>query len=79
MLSLEDYDSIMLKLFNEKKFDAKSCLKTIFLNTKNIRLIQKDKNIIGLHSHSHPNQLHKLTFVKQKNEYIKNKENWLKF
>lgn len=74
MLSLEDYDSIMLKLFNEKKFDAKSCLKTIFLNTKNIRLIQKDKNIIGLHSHSHPNQLHKLTFVKQKNEYIKNKE-----
>ena len=30
MLSIEDYDSIMLKLFNEKKFDAKSTLKNIF-------------------------------------------------
>ena len=36
---------------------------------------KKIKNIIGPHSHSHPNEIHKLTFEKQKMNILKIKKN----
>ena len=74
-LSIAQYDFLMQKLFNEKKFDPQNCVKKIFMSKSDLLEMKNNDEIIGLHSHSHPNQMHKLTFDKQKKEFSINKEN----
>ena len=39
---------------------------------KSEKKIKNTGHIVGLHSHTHPTSLHKLSYNKQKNEYNKN-------
>ena len=79
LLSVKKYDSIMLEMFKEKNFNAKSNLNKIFINKKEIREVHKNNNIIGLHSHTHPNLIQKLTIKNQKKSILLIKKKYLEF
>ena len=62
----------MIKLFNKKKFTPKEYFHLLFMNKRNLKIIHKLGHIIGLHSHSHPIMLKKLSYKEQLKEYKKN-------
>ena len=62
----------MLLLFKEKKFNAKNFYKKIFFQKDDLQMLDNLQHLIGLHSHSHPTLLEKLSYKEQKNEYEKN-------
>ena len=48
--------------------------KNIYINKKNLQILSKDGNTIGLHSHTHPTNFDNLSYKKQLEELIKNKK-----
>ena len=62
----------MTKLFSKKNFVPKKYFHLLFMNKKHLKKIHKLGHIIGLHSHSHPNMLKKLSYKKQLKEYRQN-------
>ena len=66
------YKFIMSKLFNKKKFKPKKHFKNLFINISELKKIDKDGHIIGLHSHSHPTVIENLTYEDQFQEYSNN-------
>ena len=72
VLSTDDYNRIMKRMFIEKKFKPSSIKKLLFLKKKNIRSLVKNGHVIGLHSHTHPYRIENLKLKDQKKEYLKN-------
>lgn len=72
LLDVNSYQEIMFKLFKIYKFDYKFFLKALYMDKKNIKSLIKLKHTVGLHSHSHPTKIEKLSFKKQLDEYSKN-------
>lgn len=72
LLTKKEYNEVMKKLFVKKKFQPKKIYNKIFMNKKDIKKLIFEGHIIGLHSHTHPTNLEKLTIKEQKNEYNKN-------
>ncbi len=68
-LSKIRYSNIMKKLMLSKGFNYKNESKNLWMNEENIKLLNKEGHVIGLHSHSHPTQITKLSYSNQKNEY----------
>ncbi len=66
------YEKIMLLMFKEKKFNYKEHSKKLFFQDIDINTLNNLGHSIGLHSHSHPTKLEKLSYDEQKNEYEKN-------
>jgi len=62
----------MFKIFKEKNFEPKDYYKILFMNNKHIIKLKELGHLIGLHSHSHPTLLEKLSFEEQANEYSSN-------
>ena len=73
-LSKNEYENIMFRLFKKKKFNYKKILKKLFMNKKNLILLNKFGHEIGLHSNSHPTRMEILNKKKQTMEYLKNKK-----
>lgn len=71
-LSIEEYQSIMRKMFFEKNFNPKNVRKLVFFNQEDLLQLKKENHTIGLHSHSHPNQIQKLEKTQQFKEYREN-------
>lgn len=71
-LSKEEYHSIMIELFRMRSFDFNSVLSLLWMTSNEIKDLSKLGNIIGLHSHNHPTQIHKLKKKDQINEYETN-------
>ena len=71
-LSKSQYEEIMFLMFNEKKFNHKDFSKKLFFQKNDLQTLNNQGHIIGLHSHSHPTLLEKLSYDEQKNEYKKN-------
>jgi len=72
LLGEKKYEKIMFKMFKMKNFKPKKVYDSLFLNKKNLLEMKQLGHLIGLHSHSHPMIMEKLTYVDQKNEYKKN-------
>ena len=72
-LSIEEVKEIFKEMFLIKNFDYIKYSK-IFLNSKDIKKIYNSGHKIGLHSHSHPPSIGRLSFTKQYEEYSINKE-----
>ena len=72
LLNQNQYKDIMLKMFKEKKFDYKKYYKILFLDKFQTKKMQELGHVIGLHSHSHPTLMEKLSYNNQLNEYQKN-------
>ncbi|MDC6465760.1 polysaccharide deacetylase family protein [Pelagibacteraceae bacterium] len=72
LLDVKTYEKIMFKMFKSKNFKPKKSYDSLFLNKDNLLEIKKLGHLIGLHSHSHPMIMEKLTYTEQKQEYQKN-------
>ncbi len=70
-LTKSEYEKIMYLMIKEKNFDSKKFWSKLFF-TKNDLIKLKDLgHQIGLHTHSHPTLIEKLSFDDQKIEYEK--------
>lgn len=71
-LKNEEYNKIMKDMMDKKKFNPKKIKQKLWMNENCLKKINQDKNIIGLHSFSHPTKMSKLPYKEQFNEYSKN-------
>jgi peptidoglycan/xylan/chitin deacetylase (PgdA/CDA1 family) len=66
------YENIMIKLFKEKKFSPKKYFNNLFMKKEHLIKIYKSGHLIGLHSHTHPTVIKKLSYKSQLKEYKRN-------
>jgi|TARA_Y100000294_G_scaffold53838_1_gene50742 peptidoglycan/xylan/chitin deacetylase (PgdA/CDA1 family) len=72
ILNKDEYQKLMFKMFEQKKFDPKGLSDVLFISKSNLIQMKDLGHIIGLHSHSHPTTLEKLNYNEQLEEYTKN-------
>jgi len=70
-LKKNDYENIMLLMIEEKRFKYKQFFSKLFFSEKDLRNLNKLGHLIGLHSHSHPTLMEKLSYFEQEKEYQK--------
>ena len=73
-LGPEKYNSVMMGLMNERSFDIEKAKGFLWMTEDNIRTLNEEGHVIGLHSFSHPTQMSKLSASEQLAEYKKNLE-----
>lgn len=74
LLTKREYKSIMFKMFKIKNFNPKKYFKNLFMSKNDLKKINLQGHIVGLHSHSHPTLLENLTFKNQLKEYENNQK-----
>ncbi len=72
LLNRNEYKKIMFQMFEEKKFEFNKFFDILFINKKQIIQMHKLGHTIGLHSHTHPTLMEKLSFDEQLIEYQNN-------
>ena len=72
VLEKKEYDKILIKMMKIKKYNIKKNYKRLFMSKKQLSILVKNKNIIGLHSHHHFPNLKKINYLKQFKDYKKN-------
>ena len=72
LLTSEEYNSIMSKMMDEKEFEKKKINETLFINSKHLIKLKELGHVIGLHSHSHPTLIEKLSYNEQLDQYQTN-------
>ena len=77
ILEKKKFEKIMFKLMVKKKYNHYKVQKKLFMSKTDIKKLIRDKNIIGLHSETHPANIYKLTFSQQYRNY-KNNLNFFK-
>jgi peptidoglycan/xylan/chitin deacetylase (PgdA/CDA1 family) len=70
-LNRNDYEKIMHRMFQEKKFNPKKIEKKLYFGLSDIKTLTNSGHTIGLHTHSHPTNIKLLNYKKQKEEYSK--------
>ena len=73
IIDKKNFNQINLALFKKKNFDYKMMNEKIYINKNDLKVLSKDNNTIGLHSHSHPTNFNKLSFNDQFRELKMNK------
>jgi peptidoglycan/xylan/chitin deacetylase (PgdA/CDA1 family) len=71
LLNKDDYENIMSLMMKIKNFEPKEFYSKLFFSKKDLKELDKLGHIVGLHSHSHPTLIEKLTYNEQKKEYEK--------
>lgn len=66
------YEKIMLSIMKQKNYNFKSAKSKLFMSKKDIKNLIKNKNLIGLHSDTHPVNIFNLSYRKQYKDYKKN-------
>lgn len=77
-LKKDQYKKIMLRMFDEKKFNYKKFYKFLFFSKNDLIKLKRLGHSIGLHSHEHPTLMEKLNYEQQYKEYTKNIEIFMK-
>ena len=72
--SIKNFNKINLILFKKYNFDYKKKQKNLYFSKDNIKELSKHSNEIGLHTHTHPTNISKLSMKKQLLEYETNKK-----
>tara|TARA_Y100000816_G_scaffold276755_1_gene246260 strand:+ start:449 stop:1417 length:969 start_codon:yes stop_codon:yes gene_type:complete len=72
LISKKEYEELMFQIMNLRKFNYKEFLSKLFFDEKDLISLDNLGHNIGLHSHSHPTLIEKLSFNDQKNEYLQN-------
>ena len=62
----------MFNLMKKKNFKAEDKYSTLFMNKDDIILLDKLGHKVGLHSHTHPIKIEKLSYEDQLKEYTEN-------
>ena len=71
-LDINQYHIVMNNLMKSKAFDIDNAKKKLWMTEDDLIKIYKKDHVLGLHSHSHPMQMHKLSKLEQELEYKKN-------
>ncbi len=72
LLTKDNYNDIMCKMFYEKQFKPEDYYEILFLNKNSLNEIKNLGHLIGLHSHTHPTSLENLSVEDQTREYNDN-------
>ena len=68
------YENVMLKLFKLKNYNFKKYSKILYMNKKDIKKLEREGHMIGLHSHNHSSNILSLNLKNQILEFKKNKK-----
>ncbi len=71
-LSKSDYENNMFLMMKDKKFNYKDLFAKIFFQKDDLIKLDSLGHLVGLHSHTHPTLMEKLSYIDQKTEYEKN-------
>ncbi len=71
-LGPQKYEMVMLDLMAHKSFDIAAVSKQLWMTEDDVRALHEEGHVIGLHSHSHPTQMSRLSRADQENEYSLN-------
>jgi len=72
LINKKKYEKTMSIMFKEKKFVPNKFFNNLFFNNNDLIKLHSLGHLIGLHSHSHPTSIEKLSYESQKEEYQKN-------
>ena len=72
LLTSGEYKTNMFRMFDEKNFNHKKFYEILFLNSEHLKKIKELGHLIGLHSHTHPTLLERLSYDEQLNQYQNN-------
>tara|TARA_B100001778_G_scaffold177162_1_gene145684 strand:+ start:487 stop:1452 length:966 start_codon:yes stop_codon:yes gene_type:complete len=70
-LTKDQYENVMFSMFEEKQFNYQDFSKKLFFQKNDLEKLNNLGHLIGLHSHSHPTLMEKLSYDEQKKEYEK--------
>ena len=68
----EKYFDLVFEMMKEKKYSQLQRKEKLFMSVDEIKTLHDSGHTIGLHSHSHPTQIHNLDYSSQLEEYTKN-------
>ncbi len=68
------YEYLMDTMLEEEGFDAQSLAPLLWMNDESLRELERDGNIVGLHSYSHPTAIEREEPDRQREEYSKNRD-----
>ncbi len=74
ILGSDRYNMVMDAMMETAGYEYMDYVDLLWIKEKEIKALYDDGNIIGLHSHSHPTTLGKMSFDDQKGEYARCKE-----
>ncbi len=66
------YSAIMSELMKRKNFDTLVVPAKVFMNQHHLKNLVKSGHVVGLHSHTHPTNMDRLSKRDQEVEYLKN-------
>ncbi len=72
LLKKEEYEEIMFKLVEKKKYDIEKDKKNLFFDREDLKNLESLGHVVGLHSHDHPTLIEKLSYADQNNQYTRN-------
>ncbi len=70
-LSKDQYEEIMFLMMEEKKFNFREFYYKLVFEENDLKKLDSLGHSIGLHSHTHPTLLEKLSYAQQETEYMK--------
>jgi peptidoglycan/xylan/chitin deacetylase (PgdA/CDA1 family) len=77
ILSIEQYNEIVNAIIDHSQWDKTLYLKNIWMNTDDVKTLVDAGHLIGMHTHTHPTKLTRLSKQEQQAEYQIN-SNFLK-
>lgn len=72
VLGPQRYKEVMSFLMRKKAFDPQVVISQLWMSDAEIRALDRDGHVIGLHSFSHPTRLAELSPAEQRDEYRQN-------
>jgi len=74
VLNEKSYGKLMQQLMDAKKFSTANIVGELWMSERNLKSIFDLGHIVGLHSHSHPTSMSRLSYKDQLKEYTQNFE-----
>jgi len=72
VLGPEAYHAVMQGMVAAHEFDAAAVGRRLWMNSEQIRQLHSEGHVIGLHSHTHPARMKRLSPQQQRDEYYEN-------
>lgn len=72
VLETEEYDEILSEMMAAAHYDVEQYRNLLWLNTGEVRYLSDSGHIIGMHTHTHPNEIGALSYEAQYAEYATN-------
>jgi len=72
ILSLQEYEDLMDEITSRNISNLNNLSKQLWMREKDVLELQKENNVIGLHSYSHPTNMAALNYDMQRKDYTAN-------